>query len=154
MLSNLYILGNELLKSGRRLHVFLITYNNIQCNVIFHRLQKSNGYYPIQLEFVKIANNEALSCYAHHASTDLKFSEFCRFFNIHLGNGNANVPDIFNSFYKRLNTQIPTTITPTNDVQRHLMKDYIITHSDANEAAKIYLYDFRLNNGLLKGGRM
>lgn len=147
MLDNLYVLGSELLKMNRRLYVFLITYNNIKCNVIFHRLEKSHGYYPIQLEFVKVTDDTTLSCYAHKSSTDLKFSDFAEFFNINTGSGKAEVRDIFSSFYKSLNSQIPTAVTSLNKTQNDLMSGFINRHSSVKEAAKKYLYDFRLNSG-------
>lgn len=147
MLNNLYKLGSELLKQNRRLHVFYITYNKIHCNVIFHRLIKPNGYYPIQLDFIKVCNNQSLCCYANKSSTNLKFNDFCNFFNINSNDRSATIREIFVSFYETFNSQIPTTITPINDSQRNIMSKYIIAHSSATEATKVYLYDFRLNNG-------
>ena len=143
MLKNLYTLGTLLLKNDRRLHVFFISYNGIDCNVIFHRLKKANGFWTIQLEFVKVANDESLVCYANKASTDLKINDFCAFFNIQLGEGKADVKDIFGRFYMSLNEQVPTKLISLNEDQRQLMCSYIQNHEPADEAAKIYLFDLR-----------
>ena len=144
MLENLYVLGTALLRNNRRLYVFSITYNNIKCNVIFHRLIKPKRYWTIALTFIKVANNAAvLSCYANKATTDLLFSDFCAFFNIQVGNGNASPKDIFASFYQSLNTQIPHNIGTLNEEQRVLMGNYIYNHEIGDEQNRLYLYDLR-----------
>lgn len=143
MLNNLYKLGSELLKQNRRLHVFYITYNKIHCNVIFHRLIKPIGYWTIQLEFIKATSNESLSCYANKATTNLNFNKFCDFFNINTNTGNSTIRDIYCSFYKSLNNQIPTIISVMDNGQRYLMSNFICSHEAVDESKKIYLYDIR-----------
>lgn len=144
MLDNLYVLGSTLLNNNRRLYVFLITYNHIQCNVVFHRLIKPVGYWTIELSFIKVTDNNAvLSCYANKARTNLSLDEFCDFFDIQVGEGNASLKDIFSAFYTSLNNQIPHTIERLNDVQRELMSDYIYHYENRDEHNRLYLYDLR-----------
>ena len=144
MLDNLYVLGSGLLKDNRRLSVFLITYNHIQCNVIFHRLVKPIGYWTIELSFVKVENNDAvLTCYANKVRTNLSFDEFCNFFELQVGKGDTNPKIILSAFYNSLNSQIPTTVEHLNDNQRRLMSDYISHCESGDERKRIYLYDLR-----------
>lgn len=144
MLERLYVLGTLLLHHNRRLFVFLITYNHIQCNVIFHRLIKPEGYWTIRLTFIKVENNdETLSCYANRIRTDLNIDEFTTFFDIQTDKSSTSIKNIFTTFYRSFNNQIPDNIEHLNNEQRALMGNYI-THQEQGDAQnRIYLFDIR-----------
>ena len=147
MLDNLYKLGSELMKNGRMLSVFCITYNSVECYVVFHRLEKAKGYYTIKLEFIRIDDHESLVCYANKSHTNLDFIDFKNFFRLNTGFGKAEIRDIFKNFYNSFNSQIPTIIETMNREQQNVMRNYIYNNSPASERDKIYLYDFKKTRG-------
>lgn len=141
-LSKLYELGSMLMREERRLYVFEIIYNNIQCDVIFYRFHKAKGYWTIELRFIK-ENGENLICMANRATTDLDINEFCDFFRIKRIDGTATVKEIFNSFYEVFNEQVPDKISIPGEKEQEYMSAYIYYHENVDEREKKYLYDLR-----------
>lgn len=149
-LDRLYVLGNNLKSINRHITVLDYNYNDVRCEVIFHRLPHPvQKIWTIKLSFYNPSDHSNdFSCYANRVRMSFDAGEFAAFFHITYGSG-GHMRDIIEGFYdnfgRSINTKIPDIYAGDG---RDTMERYIYQNESIDDRDRIYIYDVRPTRGV------
>lgn len=143
-LENLYILSANLRSVNRMLTIFPFEYNQVKCNIIFHRLTKTyKTYWTIKLSFLNPNDHSFdFECFANANSLDVDYQTLSNFFKLK-NNGNASIKEIFETFYQKFNLAIDVNAIFIPEEHQNEINQYIYNHENVDDRNKIYLFDLR-----------